>query len=1116
MTKLFLTFLIGLLLCVPMHQAHAQNVTIPDDNLRTAIETALSLLPGAPITEAQMATLTTLEVTTFSRKNVKDLTGLEHATGLMKLTMQGAFSHSSPDKLVDISLLSGLTSLTYLDLQRNKIQDISPLEGLSALERLDLNSNPITDISILTKENFPALKYLNLYDTWVRDFSALDGDYWTKKFYDAPTSNAEDIEAGNALAICNSALENWDYGGNHSDINLAGAPLGKIDPMTFGWIDPSTWTASDRARIKDQLNKPTCAPVFRIKSTEDNTSVQLIVDADADLTANYVTLTYVYRYRKSGGSWPATSTDTATSQWTGGFVNPPPGEDRAPNYQGVIEAQNDEYAIDITGLDPSAVYHFQVFGSFWQGGNIRNIYPPGSQIRCWSTSTQSVVECPLDPTPATPTPPRTPRTPRQDPPLTVTFADYPEEKPIGEFTLTIRFSEPVIGFEKDDITVETELTRGKGEATLTELTPTTGHPDIGDLATDPAPLVALTTLPEAVQTYTATVELPARAIGTVVLIVGKDTAITPVALIGPDTDTTSEPIEFKRPVRIICPPSVVPMETIIFNEFRNAADDTHDWVELKNVSDEPVSLKEWEISQVLPHAVGSTASQLERIAMDRDVVAFPDVTLPAGGILLIVNTHPSETDLIRGQNIERPNYNPDIFPQFLIAPEMKLPSHPYLLILRSVRDKNGQWDGFEDLVGNYHHDDVGYATNIWPLRCTPVYTGTGARFSEGKVYERVMTQRYLTYKGNRTVPKAQGYFHDAWALTEQHAGLGYVPGASSEISLGTPGYSEESVIRTTVGSGEISISEVMVATDEHAPLSQWIELYNSTTEMVNLEGWQLRIEVRDHQPVHRHITFPLKSLAVMPRQTVLLVAQQDRNSGNIPMSRIYDVKRHHRKALLLREEGFALRLFSSDGTLVDMVGNLDGRTGRDKPRWELPSGWTETGARTSLIRRYSDGVPMHGNLSRSWVRAVETSLIGAYTYWGAPSDSGTPGYRLGSPLPVTLSSLRADLREGSVVVNWTTASEMENAGFNILRGETQKGQFIQVTPSLILGAGTTAEGQTYTYRDTTARPNVPYYYRLEEVSLSGERRAVATVRLRGHVSAANKLLWKWADVKSSD
>ena len=114
---------------------------------------------------------------------------------------------------------------------------------------------------------------------------------------------------------------------------------------------------------------------------------------------------------------------------------------------------------------------------------------------------------------------------------------------------------------------------------------------------------------------------------------------------------------------------------------------------------------------------------------------------------------------------------------------------------------------------------------------------------------------------------------------------------------------------------------------------------------------------------------------------------------------------------------------------------------------------------------------------------------------------------------LTLSSFRADLKDGAVIVNWTTASEMDNAGFNLLRRETKTGDFLKVNPALILGAGTTAEGQRYTYRDTTVQRNVPYHYRLEEVSLSGERRTVATVRLRGHVSAKNKRLYKWGDLK---
>ena len=40
---------------------------------------------------------------------------------------------------------------------------------------------------------------------------------------------------------------------------------------------------------------------------------------------------------------------------------------------------------------------------------------------------------------------------------------------------------------------------------------------------------------------------------------------------------------------------------------------------------------------------------------------------------------------------------------------------------------------------------------------------------------------------------------------------------------------------------------------------------------------------------------------------------------------------------------------------------------------------------------------------------------------------------------------------------------------------------------MVPGAGTTSEKQFYTYQDTTAQPNVVYYYQIEDVSLDGNR-----------------------------
>ena len=120
------------------------------------------------------------------------------------------------------------------------------------------------------------------------------------------------------------------------------------------------------------------------------------------------------------------------------------------------------------------------------------------------------------------------------------------------------------------------------------------------------------------------------------------------------------------------------------------------------------------------------------------------------------------------------------------------------------------------------------------------------------------------------------------------------------------------------------------------------------------------------------------------------------------------------------------------------------------------------------------------------------------------------------PLPVTLSHFRAEHTTAGVVLKWTTESELDNAGFNILRSETKDGEFKPINSKLIQGAGTTSERHTYTWTDTTAKPNVVYYYQIEDISHAGDRKQLATVRMRGYVSAAGKLTTKWGDLKRQE
>ncbi len=165
--------------------------------------------------------------------------------------------------------------------------------------------------------------------------------------------------------------------------------------------------------------------------------------------------------------------------------------------------------------------------------------------------------------------------------------------------------------------------------------------------------------------------------------------------------------------------------------------------------------------------------------------------------------------------------------------------------------------------------------------------------------------------------------------------------------------------------------------------------------------------------------------------------------------------------------------------------------------------------RPSNYRLYYISIRCQGDATdRAYVSAV---------YYGDTSDRGTPGYRRGGPLPVHLSSFRPERTEtGVVIVKWSTESELSNAGFTLLRSETREGEFQVINPTLITGAGTTSERQSYDFTDTTAKPNVVYYYRIKDVSLDRVRRTLTTVRLKGEMSASGKLTTTWGHLKTQN
>ena len=355
-----------------------------------------------------------------------------------------------------------------------------------------------------------------------------------------------------------------------------------------------------------------------------------------------------------------------------------------------------------------------------------------------------------------------------------------------------------------------------------------------------------------------------------------------------------------------------------------------------------------------------------------------------------------------------------------------------------------------------------------------------------------------------------------------------LPELQVDTRLGTPGSPDDVAVETqpireTQSIGQIAFSEVMFTTEGGLfPQPQWIELYNNTSKgeaPISLEGWKLIIESRDTDARPRRCVIELADHPIPSKGAALLVTRNRRHSKRITTDSIYDLNRHHsavrgldiRGNAVLGQQGFVLRLFSPEGTLVDRAGNLaEGRV-----KWKLPSGSTESGERTSLIRKYKDRKPLDGTEKTSWVRAADMSLP-MKTFYGHQTDIGTPCFRSGGINPVTLSHFRASRTDEGGLLEWTTESEVDNAGFNIRRSETEQGAFVKVNATLIPGNGTTAERQTYTWTDTTAKSDTAYYYQLEDISFSGDRRQLLRVRMRGHISATGKSTMMWGELKTHE
>ncbi|KXK31349.1 MAG: hypothetical protein UZ01_00873 [Candidatus Brocadia sinica] len=98
-----------------------------------------------------------------------------------------------------------------------------------------------------------------------------------------------------------------------------------------------------------------------------------------------------------------------------------------------------------------------------------------------------------------------------------------------------------------------------------------------------------------------------------------------------------------------------------------------------------------------------------------------------------------------------------------------------------------------------------------------------------------------------------------------------------------------------------------------------------------------------------------------------------------------------------------------------------------------------------------------------------------------PTPEPTP---TGTPTAITLAYFNAKASDdGRVTLTWETATEVNNAGFNLYRSGSEDGSYKKINNTLIPAKGNAVSGASYSFVDTPGKGT--FYYKLEDVDETG-------------------------------
>jgi hypothetical protein len=130
-----------------------------------------------------------------------------------------------------------------------------------------------------------------------------------------------------------------------------------------------------------------------------------------------------------------------------------------------------------------------------------------------------------------------------------------------------------------------------------------------------------------------------------------------------------------------------------------------------------------------------------------------------------------------------------------------------------------------------------------------------------------------------------------------------------------------------------------------------------------------------------------------------------------------------------------------------------------------------------------------GSASNEYLTFASPGGISAVEIVGDPSGNSyvldNLYFDTGNLNLIELDQFTTVSQHNQIVIIWSTLSEIDNAGFNLWRGEAGSTDYIKINSGIIEAVGDATLSAEYSYIDKTAIPGVVYYYTLEDIDIKG-------------------------------